>query len=326
MKLSIKATNIVLVILMLLAQTVLGAQAKSDNKKPDPSFKDKAEHVEKSRVPYYGRNAVVDVYELDSMYYSVDAINGDIVEIIPSVINYEIDATYTEEQLKNIAETMVAQFLGEKVNLNKMTFSLGKKVGTFFFRWEDDFRKMEDGSLPFIQVGLSQNGDFLNFFNTLPFELKTPKVQSRIVNQPNLIGPFNQVYANGGPKWSKTGSMTSTQGGYFYLYPSSICTAGYCSKFMYSSSGAAGGWYPNSNTSTKAAVFIPGTHAIGGVTYTVKNNLSVVVSNYYVLQNSWYNTWVSVTPSTSSNGIASVGMQNTSGSEVAWDEVWVYNP
>lgn len=284
-----KTTSIILALLMLLT-TELSVQAKIKNKKPDPAFREKATHIEKSRKPYYGHNAIVDTYELDGIYYSVDAVNGDVAEIMPDVIDYEITATYTEDQLRGMAESIVVQFLGEKVNLSEMTSSLGQKIGTYFFRWEDNAKKLDDGSIAFVQVGLSRNGDFLNLINTLPFGHGVPKVHPMIKEMPNIIGPFNQIYANGGAYWSQSGSMTSVTGGYFYLYPASYCTAPYCYKFFYSSGNAAGGWYPNSNTNTKAAVFIPGTHAIGGVTYVVKDSRSYVVSNYYVLQNAWYDT------------------------------------
>ena len=329
MKHTTKITNIVLVLVMLLTQTVLSVHAQGENKKPDPAFRDKAAHIEKSHKPYYGKNAVVDTYELNGIYYSVDTVNGDVVEIIPDVINYEITATYSEDQLRGIAELMVLQFLGEKVNLNKMTFSLGEKIGTYFFRWEDDSKKLDDDSIAFVQVGLSQNGDFLNFINTLPFERKSPKVQLRAANGPNFIGPFNEIYANRNANtsttyWSATGSMTSTTGGYFYLYPSSICTAPYCSKFLYSSGSAAGGWYPNANFNTKASVFIPSTHAVANVTYVIKRN-NLTTFNISVNQNVWFNTWVSVTPSIVS-GIKAINMASPGGSEAAWDEAWVYNP
>lgn len=320
-----RTKSIILALLMLLT-TVLGVQAQSENKEPDPAFREKAAHVETSRKPYYGQNAVVDTYELDGIYYSVDTTTGEVTEIIPNVINYEITANYTEDQLRVMAEEIVMKFLGEKVDLSQMTLSVGQKIGTFFFRWEDQVKKLDDGTIAFVQVGLSQNGDFLNLINTLPFGHGTPKVRPIIKKSPNLIGPFNQIYANGGSYWSKNGSMTPVTGGYFYLYPQSYCTAPYCYQFLYSSSNAAGGWYPPANSNTKAAVFIPGTHAIGGVTYQVKDSRSIVVSNYYVLQNAWYDTWVSITTSASQYGVRGIVMQNTSGSEVAWDEAWVYNP
>jgi len=163
----------------------------------------------------------------------------------------------------------------------------------------------------------------------LPFENKSPKVQLRTANAPNFIGPFNEIYANRNANtsttyWSATGSMTSTTGGYFYLYPSSICTAPYCSKFLYSSGNAAGGWYPNANFNTKASVFIPSTHAVASVTYVIKRN-NLTTFNISVNQNVWFNTWVSVTPSIVS-GIKAINMASPGGSEAAWDEAWVYNP
>lgn len=280
-----KAANIFVVVLILLTQTVFGVYAKSEkNKKPDPSFKDKATHVEKSHKPYYGDTAVVDIYELDGIYYSVDADTGEVAEIIPDVINYEVTATYSEDQLREMAEDLVTQFLGEKLDLSQLTFSLGQKIGTYFFRWEDQAKKLDDGTTAFVQVGLSQNGDFLNLFNTLPFGRGTPKVRPAITSIPNLIGPFNEIYANRTANttstyWIASGTMTSTTGGYFYLYPASYCTAGYCSTFLYttqsSSGSSAATWKPNPNTNTKASVFIPSTHATATVTYKItKNNNS----------------------------------------------------
>lgn len=320
-----KTTSMILALLMLLT-TVLSVQAQSENKKPDPKFREKAAYVEKSHKPYYGNSVVLDTYILDNIYYSVDATTGEVAEIIPDVISYETTPAYTEDQLRSMAEEMVNQFLGEKVDLSQLTFSLGKKIGTYFFRWEDQGKALDDGTTPFVQVGLSHNGDFLNLINTLPFGHGSPKVHPMIKKMPKLIGPFNQIYANGGAYWSQSGGMTSITGGYFYLYPAAYCTAAYCSKFYYSSGNAAGGWYPSSNTNTRASVFIPSTHAVGGATYTVKDRYANVVSTYWILQDAWYNTWVSITTSSSPNGIAGIVMQNTSASEVAWDEAWVYNP
>lgn len=337
MKRIIKATNILLVTLMLLTQTIFAVHAKSEkNKKPDPAFKDKASHIETSRQPYYGGAAVVDIYELDGIYYSVDADTGEVTEIIPNVIDYETTATYTEAELRGKAEEIVSQFFGERVDLSQLTFSLGQKIGTYFFRWEDNVKKLEDGSPAFIQVGLSQNGDFLNLFNTLPFGHGILKAHPSITKMPSFIGPFNEIYANRTANttstyWIASGTMTSTTGGYFYLYPASYCTAGYCNTFLYttqsSSGSSAATWLPNANTNTKASVFIPSTHATATVTYKITKN-DGTTTNSSVDQNAFYNSWVSITLSTISNGIKKVALNNlgTSGLQVAWDEVWVYNP
>lgn len=332
-----KATDILLVVLMLFTQNVLSVHAKSEkNKKPDPAFKEKATHIEKSHKPYYGDTTVVDIYELDGIYYSVDAVTGEVAEIIPNSINYEITPTYNEVELQGMAEEIVSQFLGEEVDLSTLTFSLGQKIGTYFFRWEDNDKKLEDGTTAFVQVGLSQNGDFLNLFNTLPFGHGNPKVHPLVTKIPSLIGPFNEIYANRTANttstyWVASGSMTSTTGGYFYLYPASYCTAGYCSTFLYttqsSSGSSAATWKPNSNTNTKASVFIPSTHATASVTYKITQN-NGSTTNSTVNQNAFYNSWVSITLSTISNGIKSITLNNlgSSGLQVAWDETWVYNP
>ncbi len=332
MKTRIKIFTIVLTIL-LFAQVVFPVQAKGENKKPDPAFRDKAAWVDKSHVPYFGRNALVNIYLADGLFYSVDAVSRDVVEIEPVVMDYQIDATYSGDQLKGMAENLVARFFGDKVKLDKLSFSLGQKIGTFFFRWEDTKKQLDDGSYPFIQVGFSQNGDFLNLYNTLPFghdniTWSGTKVSANIL----LIGPFNEIYANGGAYWTGTGGWTSTTGGYYYLHPSG-CSGTFCSKFYYTQQSTGGGgliygnWWPNYNTNTKAAVFVPGTYATAVVNYeVVRNNGSYFFTQ--VNQNAYYNTWVSITSSAISNGIDEVSLNNygTTANFVAWDEVWVYNP
>jgi hypothetical protein len=195
---------------LLFAQSAFAAQAKGENKKPDPHFRDKATHVEKSHVPYYSKDAVVDIYTADGMLYSVDTTTQDVVAIEPEVMDYQVDATYDEDQLREIAKATITDFLGDKVNLDKLSYSLVEKIGTYFFRWEDVNKQLDSGSYTFIQVGLSQNGDFLNFANTLPFgkkfaSLKAPKAQMIPAQAPNLAVYFREIYANGGYHLKKTG-------------------------------------------------------------------------------------------------------------------------
>lgn len=59
---------------LLFAQSVLVVEAKGESKTPDPGFKDKATYIEKSRVPYFGNDAVVDTYLADGILYSVDIV------------------------------------------------------------------------------------------------------------------------------------------------------------------------------------------------------------------------------------------------------------
>ncbi len=332
-----------ILIAFLFAQSVLVVEAKGENKKPDPHFRDKAMHVEKSRTPYYGNEAVVDIYLADSVLYSVDIVTQDVVGIEPEVMSYQVDATYNEEQLRGMAETMITDFIGDKVKLDKLSYSLGQKIGTYFFRWEDADKQLDSGIYPFIQVGLSQNGDFLNFVNTLPFgknfaSLQAPKVQMMPVQAPYLIGPFNQIYANGGSYWTPTTwTWSSGTGGYFGTAPIPAgCSGTFCTKYYYttarSSAYVYGKWTPNSNTSTQASAYIPAYNATATVQYVIQPRSGGTTIYTIVDQNAWTG-WKRITPSTVANGISYVQLWDvgfngtgTSSYKVGWDELWVYNP
>ena len=328
--------------LLLFAQSAPFVQAKGENKKPDPNFMDKATHVEKSNLPYYGKDAIVDIYLADGMFYSVDTITQDIVEIEPDVMSYQVDSVYDENQLQGLAETIIADFLGDKVKLDKLSFSLNQKIGTYFFRWDDVTKKNDDG-FAFIQVGLSQNGDFLNLVNTLPFGNKfsagSTKALLLLNPNPSLIGPFNQIYANGGSYWTAGNGayLLSATGGYYSLYPTG-CSGTFCSKYYYSTATSSafisGKWTPNANTNTKAAAFIPyGSNATATVKYEIKPIGSASIFKL-IDQNAYGNTWVNITPVTVvTSGISYIKLfdvgfngTGTSSYKVAWDEVWVYNP
>jgi hypothetical protein len=339
-----QVSKIVLFVLsvLLLTQPVAMVSAKEESNKPDPKFKDKAEYVDTTLLPYYGKDAVVDVYSADGIYYAVDEITEDIVTIEPEEMVYQIEETYSEEELKEQAISIITDFLGEKVKLDKLTYSLGQKTGTFFFRWEDIDKKNDDGNYAFIQIGLSQNGDFLNLVNTIPFGKKYATQSSKslfsVRLNNNLIGPFTQVYANGGSFWTTNWTWNSTNsatGGYFYL--NSGCSGTFCSKFYYASAASSGTiygrWTPNTNTSTRASVFIPSTNATATVQYEISKRSGAGTILTIVDQNAYYNAWKLITPSTISQGISYVRLWNigfngtgSSAYKVAWDEVWVYNP
>jgi hypothetical protein len=336
MKIISRITTLVLTLLLLFSQSTWPVNAKEQGSKPDPHFKEKAAHIDKSHRPYYNKNAVVDIYLSNGLYYSVDTTTEDVIEITPEKMDYQIDGNLSEDQLKEQAQEIVKDFLGDKVNLDKLVFTLGTKTGTFFFRWEDSAEKLDDGQSAYVQIGLSNNGDFLNFINTLSYGNDTTSQakahRQHIVASAPLIGPFNEIYANRNANtnttyWQASGSMTSVTGGYFYIYPASYCTATYCSKFLYttgsSSASSTGTWKPNANSRTQASVFIPSTHATATVTYTINGGLNASVD-----QNAFYNSWVAITYSTVTNGITQITLTNkaTIGREVAWDEAWVYNP
>jgi hypothetical protein len=331
-----------ILIAFLFAQSVLVVEAKGENKKPDPQFKDKATHVENSKIPYYDSNATVDLYLADGLFYSVDVGTEDIVDIEPEEMYYQIDATYNEDQLREIAETMIADFTGDKVELDKLSYSLEQKIGTYFFRWEDIDKKLDNKGYSFIQVGLSQNGDFLNYVNTLSYGKKiasalAPKAYLRPAKKPQSIGPFNQIYANGGSYWTSTSTslFASTTGGYYSS--NSGCSGAFCTKYYYTSARSTaylwGKWSPATNTKTRAAAYIPyGSNATAKVQYDILLRSSSTYIYKIVDQNAYGNTWVLLTSSTIANGIAHVrlydiGLSGTGSLyKVAWDELWVYNP
>ena len=247
-------------------------------------------------------------------------------------MDYQIDATYTEDQLLGMAETMIVEFLGDKVKLDELSFSIGKKIGTFFFRWEDANQQLDYGDLPFIQVGLSQNGDFLNYYNTLPFgQSKITGTGAKVHADILRIGPFNEIYANGGAYWTGGGGSTSATGGWYNTH--SGCSGTFCSLFYYAPQSTGGSglingyWWPNYNTRTKAAAFIPRNNATAVVTYYIYVNDGSSLTRS-VDQNAFIDAWASITPSRVEDGINGVRLNNygTASKLVAWDEMWVYNP
>lgn len=333
MKIVSRLAIISITITLLLSLLILPVNAKDPNNKPDPHFKrSETTYIDTSYRPYYGKKAVVDTYFSDGLYYSVDTTTGEMIEIFPQRMNYKTDGTLSEQQLKNLAQRIVAEFLGEKVDIGGLVYTLGSKEGTFFFRWESSTGKIENGSSAYIQIGLSNNGDFLNFINTLPYEDVSASTEGQtslrpMTNSIQNIGQFNEIYANDGTKWSRIGSMSSATGGYCYI-------AGWCQPTTYrykagnSSGGTWGTWTPNSNTDTKAAVFIPSTNATALANYQITLGAGHGTTSYQVDQNAWYNSWVSITVGPSGWGIVSIALENRGSSSkiFAWDEAWVYNP
>ena len=330
----ISRITIFVLIALLFAQSAPLVKAKGESKKPDPKFMDTAIHIDKSYDPSYSKNAIIDTYLDNGMLYFKDVVTQDVVEIQPEVLGYKIEGTYTEYQLRGMAETMVAEFLGGNVKLDKLSYSLGQKVGTYFFRWEDTNQQLDSGGYPFIQVGLSQNGDFLNFYNTLPFghEVLT---SSGVINRTAivLVGSFSQFYANGGAYWTGGSGLSTATGGWYYLNPSG-CSGTFCSKYYYTTTSLGGGgllggtWTPNSNINTRAKVFIPNYNATAVVQYQVFTGNGSTYFFATVDQNAYFNSLAFIASTTVPLGIKKVGLNNygTTTKLVAWDELWVYNP
>lgn len=120
----------------------------------------------------YNSNVSVEFYQAGEYRYEVNAKTNEIiqVDVPPRAIGqepkaYDFSSRYTEDELYEMA----VQFITKRtdVDLESLNLHRGNKEGmTYFFRWEDKTRKTEE-MYPFVQVGFSRGGDFLNFTNSL---------------------------------------------------------------------------------------------------------------------------------------------------------------
>lgn len=123
-------------------------------------------------VPYYSLNHDLTHYETKTRLYLVYSNSHDIIEITPKDLPQGSELTplapLGEKELEQKARAFVA-LASPKVNLDGLTFAMTSKVETFFFRWEDHTKVLDDGSsYPYVQVGFSRDGELLNYYNTLP--------------------------------------------------------------------------------------------------------------------------------------------------------------
>lgn len=331
------STTCCFALFFLLTGLPVSASAAGATATPIPNFKGhNAEHVGRSRLPYYGANVVVEQYLYGGRYYSEDVVSRQVVEIVPASIVYKTDPTFSAKQLRDQAEEFVSLFLGDDVKLKSLYYESGSKIGTYFFRWLDKSKYLDNGEFAFIQVGLSQNGDFLNFVNTLPFGHEALHLSGDTAHLHFISHKFaaaGQVYANGGSNWRVLGEGWAAETGGWSAAYASGCKGTACDKFYWSTVFRCpvcyvnGVWRPRPNASTRVAVFIPATHASASVHYLIEMNDG---SSYVkvVDQNIFFNVWVDIA-STSQPGIRRVELDNFFGSQgldVAWDEIWVYNP
>lgn len=282
-------------------------------------------YMSHSGIPYYDELAQVEYYQSNENIYTYEINSGVIVELIPKMVvgNQITSEQLSTTELQKKALLMIDQFAG-KVDFETLTYHLGRKGDNYFFRWENQTKKMSSGMFPFLQVGLTVQGSLLNYVNTLTLGeglFLTSENQKGSLNP--KIGPFNEIYSNGGSKWSGTGFITWENAGYCYIYGGSWCTPKNV-FWTYNDVPKAGSWSPNSNSNVKGAVFIPYNHATSPVTYSVYTNGPTY--NISVDQNSWYNAWVNLNITTYAT-ISKIKMGNPSnGLQTAWDETWVYNP
>ena len=277
-----------------------------------------------SRMPYYDDSALVEYYKGGINAYTIDISTGQVVEVIPLSIEENQQSILSDEELEKKAKDYISS-INNIADIATLTLSIGKKGNNIFFRWEDLSKKLSGGMNPFIQIGYSSTGTFLNLVNTLPFAKNTAITMSS--TDILSIDQFNEIYANGGSYWSATGPSMNTMNNAGYCY-----IAGWCNpKNFYYKSGvssypSSGMWIPNSNSDVQASAFIPSTHATGDATYYVYIT-GYDPDSWDINQYDYYNTWVSITQEGSLPDINEIKMMNygDSGYEFAWDETWVYD-
>jgi hypothetical protein len=329
----------IMLTLLLISPFALPAQAQGGNNWPNPNFMASATPAGKTNMPYYDLDATIDIYLSNGLSYYVDEDTQRVVQILREEMNFEVTPTYDEGQLKTMAEKIVYDFSPTDIELGNFSYILRQKIGTYFFRWEDTNNQLDNGTHPFIQVGLSQNGDFLNFVNTMPFGKSSEEFNAFQQANPSPTTSFiNDFYANGGQYWSQYGTLISANGGWYSMNPG--CNGGaFCSKFYYTSARAEGSplyfgkWTPQTNTHTRAEAFIPSNNATAVVRYVIITRSSDMIT-VDINQNAYIDSLAPlVTPSLTvfNDGIAYIKLYDsgyngtgTSSYKVAWDEVRVY--
>jgi hypothetical protein len=123
-------------------------------------------------LPFYRNDITLFQYQTQKNYYVLNT-DGTVIEIIPVQIplidQFTPVALLNVNQLEENARVLIAS-IAPATDLETLTSAFGSKIGSYFFRWEDRTKPLlDDGrSFPFIQVALSQNGELLNYYNTLP--------------------------------------------------------------------------------------------------------------------------------------------------------------
>lgn len=309
-------------------------------------------YLERIKSPY-SKAADLERYQTERYEYTIDIATNQVIErFLLDDRDYSTESVFSPSELELKARVIIDEISG--VDLDKLTPDFSNKLEqNYFFRWEDTSKTLDGDLHPFIQVGLTTAGSFLNYVNTLPFAMEETEVLYQGLGGSNLasivltlpqLGPlhgsdnvevmsyFNEVYANGGGHWVKVyGSMsTKSNAGYCYI-------AGWCSpkNFYYANtcfgcSTVKGRWTANSNPTVTPYAFIPSTHA---------TTLMACYKNYYNGgasmqercrdQSIYSNVWT-YTSYNSLYNISRIDLSNevdgATTKEIAWDEVWLYSP
>lgn len=289
----------------------------------------------------YNPAAELERYQTDRHVYTVEIDTSQVVEIIPVDSAYRVEAIYSEAELQEKAQDFVRN-VARSLDLDALRLSIGTKGGqTFFFRWEDASRVLPDDTVPFVQVGFSAAGDFLNYVNTLPVsKIKVGRLTAFNTALPAdrqfAITAFNEIYANGSTQyWRQSGSfLTTNNAGYCYTQGTWCTPKNFYWQYTYPSAGNPvniGRWRPNVTSQfVSVYAYIPSTNATAKVKYRITwNNGAANAWSSEINQNSWFNTWVTVNGG-SYHSITEIYMSNgydtRANYRVAWDEIWLYRP
>lgn len=123
-------------------------------------------------LPFYRSDLTLFQYQTQKNYYTLNT-DGTVIEIIPTQMPLSDQLTsvapLNANQLEEKARMLIAS-IASGTDVAALTPAFGSKIGTYFFRWEDRTKfLLDDGrSFPFIQVALNQDGELLNYYNTLP--------------------------------------------------------------------------------------------------------------------------------------------------------------
>lgn len=302
----------------------------------------KAEYSFHTDMPYYGKSLKTEVYETPNYQYVMDVDTGNILQIaIKNWNGHNTQLTYSQDELENQAASHL-QSIDSSIDLSRLSLQVYEKTGTIFFRWEDESSQLLDGRYPFVQVGLSTDGNLLTYVNTL--QISANDGLSSITSLPlffNLTGALMpkdtvvwiETYANGGSYWSATGSYYIAAGGYCYYNPT-LCPGTFTDKGKYyykstvtGTTGVVKGyWTPNFNMVVEAQAFIPCNNATHrSAKYELFTGQAWL--NYYVDQLIYCDQFALIND-IPLNTIQQILLRNKASVttyQVAWDEIQVWS-
>jgi hypothetical protein len=121
-------------------------------------------------LPFYSQADEQREYRSQEWSYIIGADNRLILEITPlNALPRATGASLPQAQLEQKARDFIGM-AAPGLDLSSLTFAPGQKGSNSFFRWEERTKPfLTDGfSRPFIQVALNNQGQLLNYYNTLP--------------------------------------------------------------------------------------------------------------------------------------------------------------